>query len=74
MMQRIQRAEEANSSPILSTKGQLGKALYIPATEVSTNKQGGKLESVAGILSHYNLISTTQPELNPESDFNLFKG
>lgn len=75
MTQRIQRAEDANSSLVLPTKGQLGKALYILSTEVSTiSNQGEKLKSVAGILSDYNLISTTQHELNPESEFNLFKG
>lgn len=51
-MPRVQRAGEANSSLILPTQGQLGKALYIPTMEVSTiSKQGEKLKSMAGTQS-----------------------
>jgi len=72
---RVQGAEEANSSLILPTQGQLGKALYNPTMEVSTiSKQGEKLKSMAGTLSHHNLVSATKHELNPESEFNLLKG
>ena len=37
-------------------------------------KQGEKLKSMAGILSHHNLVLATKYELKPESEFNLFKG
>lgn len=75
MTPRVQRAEEANSSLLLPTQGQLGQALYIPTTEVSPiSKQGGKLRPMARTLSHHDLVSATEHELNPDSEFNLRKG